>query len=513
MAEKEAHQSVAGQDPESHSGDVSPASSAALDETYNLYKQEDVTNVDPQEARKVLRKIDLHILPILMMTYMLQYLDKSSINFASVYGLKTGTKLHGQDYAWLSSIFYLGYLFAQYPAGYLLQRLPTGKFIGGTTLVWGVLVITTPACTNFAGIASNRFLLGVTEAVVNPGFVLVMAMWYQQGEQPLRLVTYYCMNGVAGIIGGLLGYAIGHITSGLQQWMYVFLIFGAISITWAVLFLLFMPDLPSSARFLTEREKVVAVERVAVNRQGVKNTTFKTYQMIQALKDPKTWILFFMAIAAQIPNAAQSSFTSLILEGFGFGVLQTQYMQIPGNVIQILSLLLSGWISSRYPNMRCIVMLIGNLICVAAGAALVALSTDQKWGRLVALWLCSFQSVGFAMSLTMISSNIAGYTKKQFTGAVLFVGYCVGNAIGPQTFRASEAPKYPSAYIAILVGYSAKTALVVVLYLYMWTANKRRDQKAATSGSHLTVDQEKEAIEQGMKDVTELDNPGFRYVL
>lgn len=82
--------------------------------------------------------------------------------------------------------------------------------------------------------------------------------------------------------------------------------------------------------------------------------------------------------------------------------------------------------------MRCAVMLAGNLICVAAGAALVGLpsgpdGTENKWGRLVALWLCSFQSVGFSMSLTMVSSNVAGYTKKQLTGAILFIGYCVGN--------------------------------------------------------------------------------------
>ena len=86
-------------------------------------------------------------------------------------------------------------------------------------LAWSILIITTPACNNFAGIAANRFLLGVFEAVVNPGFVLVLAMWYQLAEQPLRLVIYYSMNGVAGIFGGLLGYAIGHITSGLAQWM------------------------------------------------------------------------------------------------------------------------------------------------------------------------------------------------------------------------------------------------------------------------------------------------------
>ena len=88
-----------------------------------------------------------------------------------------------------------------------------GKVIGGTTVVWGVLIITTPACTNFAGIAINRFLLGVTEAVVNPGFVLVMAMWFRYNEQPMRLVIYYCMNGVAGIFGGLLGYAIVRVTT------------------------------------------------------------------------------------------------------------------------------------------------------------------------------------------------------------------------------------------------------------------------------------------------------------
>ncbi|KAK5713747.1 hypothetical protein LTR17_017514 [Elasticomyces elasticus] len=148
----------------------------ALDDTYALYSADDV--IDPEEARKVLRKIDWHILPLLCGTYLMQYLDKSSINFASVFHLQEGTHLHGQQYAWLSSIFYFGYLVAQYPAGYAMQRLPIAKFIGVTILTWGMLIITTPACKNFAGIATNRFLLGVTEAVVNPGFVLVLSSWY-----------------------------------------------------------------------------------------------------------------------------------------------------------------------------------------------------------------------------------------------------------------------------------------------------------------------------------------------
>ena len=188
-----------------------------------------------------------------------------------------------------------------------MQRLPIAKVLGFTTIAWGIILITTPACTNFAGIAANRFILGALEAAINPGFVLIMSMWYTAAEQPLRLESYYCTNGVATMFGGLLGYAIGHITTGLPRWMYVFIIFGSISIVWGVVSLLVLPDLPSTAKFLTPHERTIAVDRVATNRQGIKNHVFKKYQLWQTLRDPKTWILFVMAVGAQVPNSAITS--------------------------------------------------------------------------------------------------------------------------------------------------------------------------------------------------------------
>lgn len=172
--------------------------------------------------------------------------------------------------------------------------------------------MTTPACHNFAGMAANRFLLGLLESTVNPGFVLIMSMWYTSAEQPLRLEAYYCTNGVATMFGGLIGYAVGHITTGLPRWMYVFLIFGTLSTVMGIIILLFLPDLPTTAKFLTERQRVIAVERVSSNRQGVKNKHFKTRQAWQAFYDPKTWILFVMAIGAQIPNAALTTVSPFI---------------------------------------------------------------------------------------------------------------------------------------------------------------------------------------------------------
>ncbi len=169
-----------------------------------------------------------------------------------------------------------------------MQRFPVGRFVSLTTIAWGVILLTTPACSSFAGMATNRFLLGFFEAAINPGFVLIMSLWYTTTEQPLRLEAYYCTNGIATMFGGLVGYAVGNIRTGLSRWMYVFIIFGALSFIQGIISLLYLPDLPSTASFLTTKERAIAIERVSRNRQGVKNQHFKKYQAIQCAKDRKS---------------------------------------------------------------------------------------------------------------------------------------------------------------------------------------------------------------------------------
>jgi hypothetical protein len=210
------------------------------------------------------------------------------------------------------------------------------------------------------------------------------------------------------MFGGLIGYGVGHITTGLPRWMYIFLILGSLSILAGIIALLFLPDLPSTAKFLGPREQEVAVARVAANRQGIKNHHFKVYQAKQTFLDPKTWILFVMAVGAQVPNSALTSFASLIIKSFGFGTLGTQYMQIPGGAVQFLALITGGFICSRFKNIRFVTMIVANSICILGAGLLVGLPQENKWGRLVALWLCYFQGLGFSLSLTVVSSNIAG---------------------------------------------------------------------------------------------------------
>lgn len=83
------------------SGTTTPSNISDLDDDYHLYKRSDEQELDLAESNKVLHKLDRRIVPILFFIYLLQYLDKNGINYASVYGLQKGTNLHGQNYNWL----------------------------------------------------------------------------------------------------------------------------------------------------------------------------------------------------------------------------------------------------------------------------------------------------------------------------------------------------------------------------------------------------------------------------
>lgn len=88
--------------------DQKSAHSSDLDDNYAIYSQNTGQDIDPAEEKRVLRRIDRRLVPMLMIIYFLQYIDKNGINYASVYGLQKGTNLNGQDFSWLGSLFYFG---------------------------------------------------------------------------------------------------------------------------------------------------------------------------------------------------------------------------------------------------------------------------------------------------------------------------------------------------------------------------------------------------------------------
>lgn len=122
--------------------------------------------VTPADNARVLRKIDWRILPIMLFVYCLQSLDKTTLSYASVFGLIEDTNLVGEEFSWLGSIVYLAQLVFQPLVAYSLVKFPVGKFSATMVFCWGAVLCGMTAAKDFGGLMASRLLLGAFEASV-----------------------------------------------------------------------------------------------------------------------------------------------------------------------------------------------------------------------------------------------------------------------------------------------------------------------------------------------------------
>ncbi|KAJ7669657.1 major facilitator superfamily domain-containing protein [Mycena rosella] len=478
---------------------------------YTVYKQGLAENheITAQENSAIRWRLDLIILPIFLITQTLQFLDKTALNYANLFGFQTALKLEGNQFNWLSGMVYFGYAVAQYPVQILIGRYPAQKVLAVTVFMWGLCVLTMSQCTNFKTAMINRFVLGMFEASVSPGLTLMTGWWYTRRELPMRQFIWYSGLGWGGVIGSYISTGIASISPtapGPQKWQYIFYILGGVTMLWAFVIFFFLPDSPASARFLTPHLRILAVQRVAGNQIGIKNKKFKREQVIIAIKDVKIWILFASVFAAAIPNGVVSNFSSIIIEDMGFSTSKTTVLKSVGDITQIVALVIGGIITLNVKNSRLIASTAANIICVVAAACMAYLPRQHVWGRLVSFWLVNCQSVGFAVSLVMVSSNMGGYTHRTIASAVIFTAYCFGNVAGPFVVKQSQAPFYQDATAGLLAGYTIKLVCQIALFFCMYISNKRRNKKYGLPDLVASK-------EAGMQDKTEYENKDFRYVL
>jgi MFS family permease len=291
------------------------------------------------------------------MTYMIQFLDKLSLNYANAYTLTPDLGLEGQRYSWVAAIFNFGYLFWALPANYLIQRLPVSKYTGTMILVWSVLLCCHVAAKNYAGMLALRFLLGMFEASISPAIMNLVSMFYTREEQPLRMCIFLAFNGAATMIGALLGYGLGHVDSPhIKTWQLIFLVIGLVNFVWAWVFLWVMPDSPSTAKFLTHKQRIVAIDRIAGNMIGVKTKKFEMGQALEAVMDVKVHCLMLIGLACGVINGGVSNFASSLIRGFGFSGIYATLLQLPTGAIEFVVVPLCGLAAGYFKNTRCMIL-------------------------------------------------------------------------------------------------------------------------------------------------------------
>ncbi|OKL64208.1 hypothetical protein UA08_00514 [Talaromyces atroroseus] len=463
--------------------------------------------LSPAETRRLVRRIDLCILPILFVSYMLQYLDKSAMSNTAILGLRTDLHLSGSQYSWASSIFNFGYLAASAPFALLMVRFPIGKFMAVSVSLWAVVLCCTGATQNATSLMATRFFLGFMEAAVAPGFSIITSTWYTRSEQPIRHGVWFLGNVVSGLFGSPLMYAFGHVNN-YPAWRIVFFVFGGITLLWGIALIFILPDSPSKARFLTDTARVQAAERVQKDTlRGNEDNKWDMKQMWEALRDPKAWFTVIIMLCANIPNGGIGNFAAIVIEGFGFTRNETYLVNMIVTAFQGGFIVVFTLASSYLKNMRTISMAISTVIALVGAVMIRQIHSSNLWARYFGYCLLSAYTSNFPLMLSMNASNIAGKTKKTTINAMTFIAYCAGNIIGPQLFFADQAPSYPSGFASMLVCFAVGIVAILFLRFYLIWENKRRDAREGP----LDVDGGDAENEQTL-DLTDQQIRGYRYL-
>ncbi|TIA26464.1 MFS general substrate transporter [Aureobasidium pullulans] len=480
------------------------------DVAQRLFASQNHEPIDSAEEARVVRKIDFMILPYLAVCYAFFYIDKTTLSYAAIFGIREDLKIHGQQYSWLSSIFYFGFLAWALPTNFLMQRFPIGKYLGANIFMWGALLMCQAAATNFTTLAVLRALSGAAEACSDPAFMIITSMWYSRRQQPIRM---YTANGFGIALGGLLGYGIGHIKAGLPSWKFEFLIIGALCSIWGIVMMIFLPDSPVTAKGLDEREKRIAVERLRDNQTGIENKHLKWYQVREAFTDYKTYLFFVLGFFGNVPNGGISNFGTIIIKGFGFSTLVTTLMQVPYGILIAISILVCVFLNDKFAangrQTRCYFILLFLLPNISGSFGLAFLNADNKAGRLMCYYLTGPYNAAFVMVLSLTTANVAGHSKKVVTNAVLFLGYCAGNIAGPFFYKTSQSPRYQLGIWSMIVSHLAEVCIILLLRMLLSRENNRRDRiQSALPGGLEGRDLNATAF----ADLTDRENENFRYI-
>ncbi|KAL1619086.1 hypothetical protein SLS54_006938 [Diplodia seriata] len=245
------------------------------------------TQHDPDELRKVVRKLDYHLLPLCFVLYTFSVLDRSNLGNARLVGLKDDIDLSGHRYEWLGNTFYIAYIVFQFNTlGWKIFK--PHKWVAFVVLYWGLASSLQAAAMNWSGLMACRFFLGWAETMFGPGIPLYFSFFYPREAIGVRFGVFLSGAALANAYGGALAYGLSHIKSNIGSWRFLFIIEGVPTVLLSVVVWFYLPDSPASARFFTPREAQVAQQFANSQPGDYHHEGLQLDQLTDAFKDYKS---------------------------------------------------------------------------------------------------------------------------------------------------------------------------------------------------------------------------------
>ncbi|KAI1861677.1 uncharacterized protein JN550_010747 [Neoarthrinium moseri] len=401
-----------------------------------------VTTIEPALEKRVVRKMDMRLIPLVTALYLVAFLDRSNIGNAETAGMSVDLGFDDAHYQWLLTIFYIPYIVFEWLA-LMWKLVPPHIWAFACVLVWGLASTLQATAINWQGLMVCRFFLAAAEAGYGPGIPYLLSFFYKRHELGLRCGIFVSAAPLASTFAGALAYGITSGHPSIANWRLLFLVEGIPSVLLAFAAFFFMPDSPDTARFLDEKEKQVARVR-AIQQTGsegsarVGHVNFK--EVFAALADVKTWITPLMYFSCNVSYSSLPVFLPTILQSMGFTAINAQGLSAPPYFLAFLICILTTWLADKTRQRG--FMIAG--LSVMGGIGYILLATVKSVGvRYFGVFLAAAGVFPATANVLPWAINNQGSDSKRGSGIALLniIGQC-GPLLGTRMFPAADKPYY-----------------------------------------------------------------------
>ncbi|GFF64926.1 hypothetical protein IFM47457_10957 [Aspergillus lentulus] len=480
-------------------GQISPLH--RMPETLRSLSEDDLRDLN----RKVVRKVDLLVLPTIGILYILNYIDRQNLAAAKLQGITEDLHMTTEQFATAVSILFVGYLPFQIPSNLLITKISRpGMYICCAVTVWGCISAATAAVKSYGQLLAVRAILGMAEAVFFPGAIYYLSAWYTKRELGKRIAGLYIAQQVGNAFGGLLAAAILQLNGihHIAGWQWLFIIEGSVTVGVGVICSLIMPEFPHNSRILSPLERDLAVWRIESEAGAAEGSIENEHESVlrgftNALSDPKLVLLILANMLSQTQGSIANYFPTLVASlnfSHTVSLLLTAPPYILAGGVYYGIMFYSDRKNTVYPVI---------LVCVAISITMyiISMTTLNVGARYFSMMILPFASVGPQLLLyKTINLHLARPISKRAAASALV------NAIGGTSNIWASYLYYssPHFYAAFGTLMGAAVLLACTVTVYRWLV--RRENARLDSGKSEEI---AKVVKGGVTE--EMVQMGWRY--
>ncbi|KAF2176896.1 MFS general substrate transporter [Zopfia rhizophila CBS 207.26] len=433
----------------------------------------------PEEEKIVRRKLDMWIVPLTTFLYLLCFLDRANVGNARIQGMGKDLNLVGVRFNWVTSIFYIIYMFVEVPSNILLKLIGPRFYLPLLVVGFGLVSLCTAFVRDFKDLLVARAFLGIFEGGVMPGIAFFITCFYKREELYLRIGIYVSAASLAGAFGGLLATALARIPrwgtehTPIHTWRNIFFFEGLITIIAGLLAPIVMPTKPSGTWFLDERQRRIAAERLVLKGGADENEQVEFHHVARSFFNINNYICALGFFLINITVQGISLFMPTILNDLGWTATKAQLYTVPPYVCACVVAICIAFISDK-TNRRGIYLAAFTLLAIT-GFSILRWATDANVRYMGVFFITLGAFPGGPGFLSWGMNNAAGPAVRAVSGAYIVTLGTAGGVLATWTYVSREAPKYSTGHTINLSGQIAVMVLALAGIAYCKWENRQRD--------------------------------------